>query len=388
MATFKPVVRTNKEFNTVYIRLATKSKQDYIKTSMIIHRSAIEGGEITDYTVLSNCYNQIKKYVEKLSSINTDNWTAPDIKKFLLSDTIEYSFTDFSKRYILKMKLAGRKKPAANYETSLNSLVKYYGKESINFSEINSRKISGWIESLSITKRAKNLYPVCIKKLFDEGCREYNDYDNDIIRIKNQPFKALNIPRAEVPGKRYADAETIRKILSVAPELSREELAHDVCTLILYLAGINTVDLYEIGKDGVHEGFLFYNRTKTKLKRKDKAAFQIKIRDEIKPLFEKYKGNERLFIFSERYYDSDCFSSMVNKGIKMLCEKAGVPNITAYWLRHTWATVARKHCEASIEDVAFCLNHSSAHGVTEMYIEKDFSLVDKLNDKVLKYIFG
>jgi integrase len=94
-----------------------------------------------------------------------------------------------------------------------------------------------------------------------------------------------------------------------------------------------------------------------------------------------------LFNFSERNADPDTFLTAVNKGLKSLCKKAGVPKITVYWLRHTWATIAQNTCGASTEQVAFCLNHTSAHRVTEGYIEKDFSPVDVLNRKVLDYIF-
>jgi hypothetical protein len=41
MATFNPVVRTNKEYNTVYIRITHKSRLDYIKTSMQVHISSL-----------------------------------------------------------------------------------------------------------------------------------------------------------------------------------------------------------------------------------------------------------------------------------------------------------------------------------------------------------
>jgi len=41
------------------------------------------------------------------------------------------------------------------------------------------------IKTLIGTARAKQLYPICIKKIFDEGCLEYNDYDRNIIRISN-----------------------------------------------------------------------------------------------------------------------------------------------------------------------------------------------------------
>jgi hypothetical protein len=66
MATFKPTVRTKSEFNAVYIRISANSKTDYIKTSMIIHKSCIDSKEeIIDYEVLGNCYIQIKEYYEE-----------------------------------------------------------------------------------------------------------------------------------------------------------------------------------------------------------------------------------------------------------------------------------------------------------------------------------
>ena len=38
--------------------------------------------------------------------------------------------------------------------------------------------------------------------------------------------------------------------------------------------------------------------------------------------------------------------------------------------------------------IAFCLNYASAHKVTEMYIVKDFSKIDTLNQQVIERIFN
>ena len=157
--------------------------------------------------------------------------------------------------------------------------------------------------------------------------------------------------------------------------------------LVLYLTGINTVDLYRLEKSELKNRKLCYNRKKTEMKRKDKAYIEVFVNEEILPLLTKYKGKNRLFNFSERYADSDIFLTAVNKGLKALCRKSGVQKITVYWLRHTWATIAQNKCGASTELVGFCLNHVSAHRVTEVYIEKDFSPVDILNRKVLDYLF-
>jgi integrase len=255
------------------------------------------------------------------------------------------------------------------------------------FSDITSKVIRNWIESISGLKRAKNMYPILIKKMFDDGCTEYNDYDNNFIRIKNQPFRAVKIPGIEPAAKRYADPDTVRRILSVASVYPLDILARDVAMLVLCLAGINAIDLYGMSTDCLQDGYLCYNRSKTKYSRSDKAYFRIRVPEIILPLLKKYRGHGSLFNFSETYADPDIFSTQVNKGLKRLCSGAGVPKITVYWLRHTWATIARNFCGCSIEDVAFCLNHTSAHRVTEDYIEKSFDLVDEVNEKVLKVIF-
>ena len=387
MATFKVVTRTKKDYNSVYIRIAHgDGKVDYIKTDMIVHKSGIRKGEITDHTILANCALKIKSYVDKINQTNIENWTVQELKKYLTSDFQSISFSDFARKYIEKMKFSGRKQPAANYNASLNSLESFCGKK-LFFSDITSKEIRKWIDSLSGTARAKQMYPKAIKTIFDEGCIEFNDYDRNIVKISNRPFVSVKIPKADVPEKRSVDREIIKKVLSSIPQSEREELGRDVAELILCLAGINSVDLYNLPKNAVKDGKLCYNRSKTKYNRSDKAYIEISIPDRILGLFEKYKGLKSAFSFQERYSDNANFNKAVNTGLKTICDKENVKKITTYYLRHSWATIAQNHCGASIELVAFCLNHSSAHKVTESYIKKDFSPIDELNKKVLDYIF-
>ena len=53
----------------------------------------------------------------------------------------------------------------------------------------------------------------------------------------------------------------------------------------------------------------------------------------------------------------------------------------------SFTTIAQNKCNAGTDEVAFCLNHSSAHLVTDNYIEKDFSRIDVLNRKVIDYLY-
>ncbi|MDR1544430.1 MAG: site-specific integrase [Prevotellaceae bacterium] len=388
MPKFTPTVRSHNEYNDVYIRISHHSKTDYIKTNMIIHKSGIKKGAIADYSIIGNCALKIKSYIEKINNINVENWTIQDLKKFLINDTDGISFSEFARKYIDKMEVAGRIKSAESYRCSLKSLEKYFGRQ-IFFHEITSWHIRKWIETLQNTARAKQMYPKIARKLFKEGCFEYNDYDRDILRIKNQPFIPIKIPGGVLPKKRYAEVETVQAILKILPISQQEELAQDISILTLCLAGINTIDLYNIENQHFKDGKLCYNRTKEKTVRLDKAYFEISVPEKILPIFEKYKGKKQhLFNFTEKFSKSNYFTICFNKGLKSLCQRANTQIITSYWLRHTWATVAQNLCGATDEQVAFCLNHASAHKVTRSYIEKDFSQVAFWNEKVMEKIFN
>ena len=62
-------------------------------------------------------------------------------------------------------------------------------------------------------------------------------------------------------------------------------------------------------------------------------------------------------------------------------------DIDFYSARHTWATIARVNCGVIEDDISFALVHSdSVKGVTGKYITKDFSLIDRANEKVLAFV--
>ena len=115
---------------------------------------------------------------------------------------------------------------------------------------------------------------------------------------------------------------------------------------------------------------------------------EITIPECIMPLFDKYKGANKLFSFSDKICSENGFLKSIDMGLKEVATIAKVKeNITTYTFRHSWATIAQNDCGASTELVGFALNHASAHRVTEGYIKKDFSPIDKLNLKVIENVF-
>ncbi len=395
MATFEPCIRSLKSdgYAKVYIRVIQNTKPAYITTSYVVSGKQISGTKIKDFFVITEIAPVIKKYIERLNKFNTESWSVQDVVEFLKVENEELSYTAFFKSYTNKMINEGRENPASNYTCAINSLLKFCGKESLNFSDITSKLINDWIESLKDTARAKNLYPLCISTVFSAGLLEHNDYDRDIIRITNQPFMRVKIPRNNPAKKRSIEKSSLYKLFNADTTKAKMDvktpMAQDVAHLIFCLAGINVADLYYMEKSARVGNKLIYCRHKTKTKRDDNAQMEITIPKRIIPLFDKYCGVERLFSFSDKINSEKNFLKAIDMGLKEVAEIAKVKeNITTYTFRHSWATLAQNKCGASTELVGFALNHASAHKITEGYIEKDYSPIDKLNKKVIEFVFG
>lgn len=381
---FEPCVRyfDNLGLAKVYVRISHNRKVGYIKTRFIANQSQVDGTRVKDIKLLAKIIPLIQEWSEMLNAVNLD-----DVNQMIeyLTLSKEVSFTEFSHWYIRNESKKGRDKTMANYLTALRSFQDFLKKDEILFSDITSNIIKKWIEKLEDTKRAKQMYPNCIKKLFKEGQLEYNDYDNGVIRIKHEPFKKVKIPPADQTQKKGLTPAQIKAIFdfdtTVLSKEIRAEIGQDVAKLVFYLAGINTVDLYFMEHENLEGWKLIYQRRKT-LKRSDGAHMEITVPEEIRPLFKKYKGKERLFDFYKRYSTPDNFSSNINEGLQAIGKELNL-SITSYTFRHSWATIARNECEIPMEDVGFCLNHVSAYKVTDGYIKKDYSKVDKINNMVI-----
>ena len=402
MAKFSTCIRIkrNDGLYPVYISVSHNGATRYIKTHLLVNDKGLrtvysktgkELIEIIDKMVLKECMGKISAYAERMNAFNSSDMTCKMLVEILTDNTTEISFTEYANKVIADLKNQWRDSTANNYSLAVSSLKKYLGRDNIMFNELTTKVLSGWIESMKDSARKKSAYPSCVRSIFNRAIEKYNDYDYDIIRVRN-PFVRVKIPKERVPEKRSVEAGVIKSILEYTnfnADDSRKELARDVAALVFCLAGINVADLYDMNESSLKEWKLCYNRKKTRNKSDTGAYMEITVPKGIRPLFEKYKGiNGKLFNFSKRYSIEKNFLKNVNTGLKAICNEIGIEEtITTYVFRHSWATIAQNNCGASTELVAFSLNHSSAHKITEGYIRKDYSPIDKLNEQVIDFVF-
>nr|DAU97938.1 MAG TPA: Integrase [Caudoviricetes sp.] len=394
MPTFKAKIRRRREngFHSVYILCTHNRELVYIKTDLVVQDSGVnETSEVTDPRILMRASAIICTYYDRLQGKRIDNLTAKEVVEIATDSAVEdIPFASFAEQYIRRISERGVKR-ADNYRYALNSFLSFAGKPSIGFSEVTSKLLRQWIESLAHTKRAKSMYPTLLKAIFNAGMEEYNDYDRGVVRVANRPFEFLKIPSSDTPEKRSVSVEQLRAFFAHAPIGRQARYAQDVARVSFCLAGMNVADLYELTPDNLQWDKLCYHRAKTKGKRSDKAYMEVSIPPQAMEALARLTEDARdgyLLNLSARYYDRHTCTSYISRGITKLCKEAGLPPMTSYALRHSWATIARNEVGASEEDVAFALNHISAHKVTDRYIRKDYARVDKLNTEVVELVLG
>lgn len=382
---------TTRFYNTELKTTFSSMKKSYNRLGNVYY-------EVNDFFVIKECMQLIENFMNRCNNHDIKKMTCDEIVEIVTYKEESPSFVDYAKKFIANMINENRSVPSKNYQTALNSLLNFLNRKEITFEQLDSKTINRWINSLRHTNRAKQMYPTAIKTIFISGTEFYNDYDRGILLIKNDPFRRVKIPKATLPKKRSIPVEKLREFFDYPVQplsfylgkevQSRESLAKEVCTLVFYLAGINVADLYDMDKSCLQEDYLCYERKKTRTRRDDGAYIEIKVPEEILPLFDKHKGERKLFSFAERYSNNASFCRAVNLGLNDIAKAIQLDNLTTYTFRHSWATVAQNHCGASIADIAFALNHASKHRVTERYIDIDYSPIDELNRKVIDYVFN
>lgn len=399
MATFKATIfknrqRPDKTWNVV-IRFTHNRKVRYIPTTMYVTKKDLTTSlKIKNAYIIDRCNDLIKAYRERVNelSLEFNNIDIGVVVNYIKQkkDNKGISFTNFADRW---MKQHTEIKGMKNYKTSLNAFCTFMGRENILCDEMTVKTMKTFENSLNDRPRAQSLYPNCIKTMFNAAKECYNDEDNDIIRIKHS-LDRYRPPRQNVAKKRALGVEKIRGIFALPYDNiktkgmdSRHDLALDCFKLSFCLMGINSADLYNaIEIDGRK---ITYQRMKTRGRRSDMAEIQVDVQPCIMSLVNKYRGNERVFNFNERFSSMESLNRAINIGLKEVGREVGVDNLQFYAARHSLATIAVNDVGISKYVVNDMLNHTDPSlKVTELYIKKDFKAINDANVKVLDYVLN
>lgn len=423
MATVNAVVLEHQKkadgtWNVKY-RVYHKGRPKYIDTIHYVSQRQLDKElRIKDKFLLKILDKKLDEYRVAISELgNRLTFFSPDdLKQYLKEYNEEIDFLQFAQEHIAQMRedskkegQKGKKKSASNLNTVRNSLIDFFRREKVSVNEINIPMLEAYDRFLrsarTITRKNQFGRPVTsLKKplgdasihnymrdlriLFNEARKKYNIPSLGIEKITHNPFKDYSIVEPPPTKKRNINIDCFLEIRDCPVKKgSRAELMKELFVLSFYMCGINAVDLYYCSPDNIVNGRLEYNRSKTQGVRADDAFISVYIIPEAKPLLEKYLGK-----LSERYATNDNLNHALCEGMKVIrktlkLQSSVLDEVTFYWARHTFGTWARNKCGVDKSDVGETLNHvEKGHKTTDIYIEKDWSIVDLVQRKVIEYV--
>lgn len=216
----------------------------------------------------------------------------------------------------------------------------------------------------------------------------FNDaIDSEV--ISSYPFRKFKMPKIQPTRHRALSADQVRTLRDY-PVMPWQEEYRDLFLLSFYLIGINMVDLLTARKEDLRAGRLEYQRDKTG------RLYSVKVEPEAMEILRRYPGKDWLLSPMDRYQNHKNYILRMNRALKKIglhyvtsTRKEGTalfPDISTYWARHSWATIASAN-NVPMDTIGRALGHSwVTNNITSVYIDYDFHRVDEANRKVIDAI--
>ncbi len=230
----------------------------------------------------------------------------------------------------------------------------------------------------------------------------YNVAANENTYLKeNYPFATKQNDRGKYKIKtgagKKADAlslEDIQAFIATSPiEDTPEWNAKLIWMFSFYCQGMNFRDIALLQYQDVDFDAIRYIRRKTKDTESSEERMEVPLSDSIKEIILKISSSDKrsssyVFNILTRGMDAKKQDDTIRQGIKTcnkwlksLCEETGLPRITTYTARHSYANLLKQSGE-SVELIRELLGHSDIR-TTETYLKRfDLSKKQKVNERV------
>ncbi len=193
------------------------------------------------------------------------------------------------------------------------------------------------------------------------------------------PFRQFS-PKTEQTRKRSLTVGQLRRLRDL-PLSGKAAERRDIFMLMFYLRGVSAADLFEALPSAVMGGRFEYRRKKTH------KLYSVEILPAAAEILERYKGERHLLNVLDRFGGYKDYLHRLNDGLKALGNGLP-PDLTTYWARHTWATLAYQ-IGVPVDIIGQALGHSDrAHATTLIYVRADLSKVDEAARRVADFVAG
>lgn len=300
---------------------------------------------------LRSCSN--KKLIEYLTGDDNDN---PERRY------AKTQFEDF-------LKAKKKQSTLSIYHSTISAISNFCDFDNLLLEDIDIEWLTAFTKYLQDIDNSVNTIATRLRNI-----RSVINYARKRGDIQDYAFENFSI-RTKETQKRSLTVEQLRQFYRYSPPRSMEKYK-DIFFLTFFLMGINLVDLSK--QPPLQNDRIAYERSKTG------TLYDIKVEPEAYEIIQKYKGEKVLLSLFDNTPSYLLFQGAANRALKKMSTKIGLPPITLYWARHTFATLAYE-IDIPIDIIAGCLGHKDGHKITNIYIRKDQAKIDAANRKVIDY---
>ena len=366
----------------VYLSVCSHSTRKKIPTNIFLfadeYSKTKKGLKIKNYEKKAQLDEMIVNINKDVASselaLDDLSMTAQDVNNLIRKKSVPLDFFVFADKWLEDCTLKGKK----NYVCAINSLRAFHNADTLPFSDIDVPFLMKYQKSLEDKPRAQSAYLAVIRHLWKQAEVVYDDM------LPRSPFLKFHPIKQRPKGQRATGLKVVKKIYDYSSTGRRAMLARDMFIFSLFTMGMNSVDIYNC--KSYKGGLLCYDRTKTTDRRADNAHIEVRVPTFVRDILNKYRGTgDYVFKFHKEYADASAFNKALNLGLHQILGDNSP--VTFYSARHTWASIARNDCKIDKYTVHEALNHlDESMKVTDLYIKKDFSNINKANKKVAEYI--
>lgn len=397
--------KANGKFS-VKIRFNFNNQAFYVNTGIDVPQENFLLGKVVGLpkaTMMNYIISQKLEYTQNVLEdlqlrgyIKTKFKTGTEVKRFIESGVDGYDELDKVDRMKLHFKTYTEnhlkkytsRSSAEQYRLMLKKVESYCEIQNLFISDITV----GWLKDFDIfcdqtgmSTNGKGNYLRAIRTIFNDAI------DRDLISPDKYPFRKFKIKTAKTKHRNitlqdlrymlnfdydsfYADLkENANKYTSEFPNVRRYV---DLFFLSFYLCGLNLKDLLFLKKSDIRNGQLSILRAKT-----DEPII-IRIEPEAREIINRYPGKKYLLDFLDSYSTDDYknVERRMNANLKYV-----LPFVTAYWGRHSWATIAG---ELDIPDPIIEISQGrKIKGMSATYVNRNIKKISEANRKVIDHLF-
>ena len=384
------------------VRISVKNTTAHINTGIRIKKNQFDDNKIIGHPNLAKLNMIAKTKVSQIEIAVTEmqlegelkGKTATDIKKMIEHDDEETKSDNilidvFFDEFIDKCNAENTKEV---YRYTLATLKRFKDISSLRIDDINIaflKSFESWLIKNNIKTNTISIHMRNLRAILNAAI------DDNKLSLDKYPFRRYRIKTAQTI-KRSLTINELRILRDYNCE-EHQRKYRDIFMLSFYLAGINMIDLLNLPNNNSCKAE--YIRSKTKI------PCCIDIPQEAMDIINRYRGDKYLIYPMDKYSNHKDFIHRMNTNLQQIgdvtiekkkcgrktCEikkyKPLYPNLTTYWARHTWATIA---AELDIPDavIDMALVHKSPYPMSDIYIRRNQQKVNEAIRLVIDKIKG